>query len=348
MKRYIALILILSMVLIAFASCSRKKGETVFAYGEASFNENLYFYELAMMKTQLLQEYSGASTDIPLLWSQSIGGDATFDDYAYAQCQMNISTVLFFADYAMKHGAELTAEDKKTIDTAIDDIINQFGSKAAVNKYLETFTIDLKMYREYLELYSMYNKGVSLAFSETGDYAITYEEMHDYYEENFVTVKHIAIGTEYAGADESGNFIYYTDEEKKAKRDHIDEILTALENGEDFDKYYALSEDNQKETYPDGYTITKGVLDETMKGYENLAFSLAEGEWDTFELEGTSVYIVKRVPLLESDFNNCASTIMSTIAQKKMAEAVLENYDNLVMNQNIIDSYNMAMIPVLG
>ena len=348
MKRYIALLLILAMALLTFASCSGEKSETVFAYGDASLNENLYFYELAMMKTELLQQYSGASTDIPALWAQSIGDNVTFDDYAYAQCQMNISTVLFFADYAMKHGGELTAEDKKTIDTAIDDIINEFGSKAAVNKYLETYTIDINMYREYLELYAMYNKGITLAFAETGDYAISYEEMYDYYEQNFVTVKHIAIGTEYAGADESGNFVYYTDEEKQAKRDHIAEILTALENGEDFDKYYALSEDKQSETYPDGYTITKGVLDETMRGYENLAFSLAEGEWDTFELEGTSVYIVKRVPLLEAHFNNCASTIMSTIAQKKMAEAVLENYENLVMNQDIIDSYNMSMIPVLG
>lgn len=348
MKRYIALILALSIAVSTFVSCSGEKSETVFSYGEASFNENLYFYELAMMKTQLLEEYSGASGDIPALWSQEIGDNVTFGDYAYAQCQMNISTLVFFVDYAMKHGAELTSEDKKTIDTAIDDIINEFGSKAAVNKYLETFTIDLKMYREYLELYAMYNKGITLAFAETGDYAITYDEMYDYYEENFVTVKHIAIGTEYAGADESGNFIYYTDEEKKAKRDHIDEIIAALESGEDFDKYYVLSEDKQAETYPDGYTITKGVLDNTMKGYENLAFTLSEGEWDTFELEGVGVYIVKRVPLSEADFNNCSNTIMSTIAQKKMAEAVLENYDNLIMNQDIIDSYNMAMIPVLG
>ena len=139
MKRYIALLLVLMVALLTLTSCSKDKSEIVFAYGDASLNENMYFYELAMMKTELLQQYSGASTDVPALWAQSIGDNVTFDDYAYAQCQMNISTVLFFADYAMKHGAELTAEDKKAIDTAIDDIVNQFGSKAAVNKYLETF-----------------------------------------------------------------------------------------------------------------------------------------------------------------------------------------------------------------
>lgn len=347
MKRYIALFMALVLIASAFASCSSKKSEVVFAYGEASLNENLYFYELAMMKTQLLQEYTGASTDLPALWTQPIGEGITFDDYAYAQCQINISTVLFFADYAIKNGVELGSEDKKTIDNAIDDIVSKFGSKVAVNKYLETYTIDLKMYREYLELYALYNKGLSLAFSETGDYVIGYDEVHDYYEKNFVTVKHIAIGTEYAGTDEAGNFIYYTDEEKKEKRNTINEIMSALERGEDFDKYYSMSEDKQSENYPDGYTITQGVMGETMKGYETLALSLEVGEWDTFELEGTSVYIIKRVDLLEEHFNNCSSTIMSILAQKKMVEAVLDNHDNLVMNQDIIDSYFMAMIPVV-
>lgn len=344
-KRFIALILV---IILSLSSCSTVKSETVFAYGDAVMNENLYFYELAMMKTQLLQEYSGATTDVPALWASSLGEGVTFDDYAYAQCQMNIATVLFFADYAMKNGGELTNEDKKTIDTAIDDIISKMGSKAAVNKYLENYTINLDMYRDYLELYALYNKGVSLAYAENGDYAISREDMEKYYKENFVTVKHIAIGTEYAGTDEDGNFVYYTEEEKADKLALIDSITTALDNGEDFDKYYSLSEDKSYETYPDGYTITKGVLDTSMKGYENVAFALEEGEWDTFELEGTSLYIIKRVPLLESDFANCANTILTTLVQVDMAETVIENYDNFTMNQTIIDNYNMAMVPVVS
>ena len=344
MKRLIAFILVLVLVL---CSCSSKKSEIVFAYGEAEFNENLYLYELAVMKTQLLQDY-GVKTDVPEIWVEPIGEGVTYDDYAYAQCQMNIATVLFFADYALKNGGELTKEDEKKIDEAIDDIVEQLGSKAAVNKYLEKFTIDLKMYREYLETYALYNKGVGLAYGEGGKYQISLEEMQDYYNKNFVTVKHIAIGTEYAGSDEEGNLIYYTEEEKKAKRELIDSITKRLENGEDFDSLYTLSEDKSFETYPNGYTITKGVLDSTMKGYENVALSLMEGEWDTFELEGTSVYIIKRVPLLEGDFQNCANAIYSALLQLDMAERVVENYDSLTINQSIVDNYNMASLPILN
>ncbi len=344
MKRFIAFLLVTVLI---FTSCSSDKGEVVFAYGEAEFNENLYLYELAVMKTELLQNY-GVNTDVPQLWAEPIGEGVTYDDYAYAQCQMNIATVLFFADYALKNGGKLTKEDNKKIDDAIDDIVEQYGSKAAVNKYLETFTIDLDMYREYLEIYALYNKGVGLAYAEGGKYEISLEKMKEYYEDNFVTVKHIAIGTEFAGSDEEGNLIYYTEEEKKAKRELIDSIKERLENGEDFDSLYTLSEDKSFETYPNGYTITKGVLDQTMSGYENVALSLAEGEWDTFELEGTSVYIIKRVPLLESDFQNCANSIYTALLQLDMAERVIENYDSLTINQEIVDNYNMAVVPILS
>lgn len=349
MKRRIAtalcFILIASFMLTA---CSTPKSEVVLAYGDVSLDENLYFYELSLMKTEMLQEYSGATTDVPALWMQSLGNGVTFDDYAYAQCQLNMCTTLYFADYALQHGGELTKEEKQAVKKQVDGIVEKFGSKASLNKYLETYTINYDMLCDYYELYSLYNKGLALAYGDGGERVIPYEDMWKYYENNFVTVKHIAIGTEFAGTDEDGNYIYYTEEEKEAKQLIIDTIITALESGEDFDKYVEYSEDGFKESYPNGYTITKGVLDSSMSGYENLAFSLAEGEWDTFELEGTSVFIVKRVPLLESDFANCASTIINNLVQADMGQTVVENHDSFTMNQDILDRYNMAMMPVVS
>lgn len=349
MKRIIATALCLIMIAsLTLTSCSSPKSETVFAYGDVSMDENMFFYELSLMKTEMLEQYSGATTDVPALWMQSLGDGVTFDDYAYAQCQLNICTVLFFADYALQHGGALTKEEKQAVNQQVDGIIEKFGSKAALNKYLETYTINYDMLCDYYELYSLYNKGLALAYGEGGDMAIPYEDMWTYYQNNFVTVKHIAIGTEFAGTDEDGNYIYYTEEEKEAKHLLVDTIIAALENGEDFDKYVEYSEDGFKSSYPNGYTITRGVLDSSMEGYEKLAFSLAEGEWDTFELEGTGVFIVKRVPLLESDFANCASTIVSNLVQADMGQTVVENYDSFTMNQDVLDRYNMAMMPVVS
>ncbi len=344
MKRFTALLL---TTLFLLTSCSSRKSETVMSYGEASYDENLYFYELAMMKSELLQQYAGTTTDILQFWAHEMAEGVTVDQYFFTECNTNMMINLFFADYAIKKGG-LDKESEKKIDEAIDDIVEQYGSKAAVNKYLEKFTIDLGMYREYLELYALTQKGISLAYSDGGDYQISAERMLEYYKENFVTVKHIAIGTEYRGTDQDGNIIYYTDDEKTAKRELIDSIREGLQNGEDFDKYYSLSEDGQAKNYPDGYTITKGVFTDVMKGYENVAFSLAEGEWDEFELEGTSLYIIKRVPLLESDFYNCVNTIHTSLMTVDKAERVVENFDGFYRNDTVIGNYNMAMIPTLS
>ena len=45
---------------------------------------------------------------------------------------------------------------------------------------------------------------------------------------------------------------------------------------------------------------------------------------------------------------NCANSILNTLVQVDMAETVIENYDNFIMNQDIIDNYNMALVPVVS
>lgn len=344
-KRLTAALCLLLTALMLMTSCSSQKGEAVMSYGDVSIDENIFFYMLALRKSEILQEYSGATTDIPVLWAQNIGDGVTFDDYSYLECQLNMRMKLFFADYALKHNGKLTSEEKKQIVTQMDGIVESFGSKAALNKYLETYTVNYDMLSDYYELEALYSKGLSMAFSEGGEYEIPIEDAQTYYQNNFVTVKHIAIGTEYAGTDEDGNYIYFTEEEKEERQLLIDGVVKSLEEGEDWDKYSALSEDNFPKLNPDGYTITRGVLDKSMAGYESVAFSLDVGEWDTFELEGTSVYIIKRVPLLESDFQNCYPTIMKKLLEASALQATLENDESFVINDELIDVYNMAMIP---
>ena len=317
------------------------------SYGDVSINENMFIYMLAMGKTQLLQNYSGATTDIPMLWAQEVADGTTFDDLSYLDQQLDIRVKMFFADYALKHGGKLTSEEKKELTAKMDELVKNFGSKAALNKYLETYTMNYEMLEDYYELEFLQSKGLSMAFSIDGEYEIPLEDAQTYFKNNFVTVKHIAIGTEYAGTDEDGNYIYFTEEEKAERQKLIDGVIEALEKGEDWDKYAPLSEDKFNELNPDGYTITRGVLDRSMAGYESVAFSLEEGEWDTFELEGTSMYIIKRVPLLESDFQNCYTTIMKTLIDAASTQAVLDKDTEFVINQDVLDSYNMAMIPVL-
>lgn len=355
-KRLSALLCILLAAAMLLASCSSDDGEVVMSYGEASVNENLYIYMLALGKSTVLQNFSGTTTDIPELWDTEMGVDSngemvTYGKMSYIDQQLDIKTKLFFADYALTHGGELTDDEKKEITKQLDTIVNseQFGgSEAALNKFLETFTMDYDKLEDYYELEALYAKGMSLAFSEGGEYEVPIEDAMTYYKNNYVTVRHIAIGTEYAGVDEDGNKIYYTEEEKEGRKKIIEEICAGLESGESFEKYETLSEDGFAESNPNGYTITKGVLGTAMAGYEKVAFSLKEGEFEVFELEGTGTYIIQRMPLSENDFRNCYSTIMASLVDAASAQAVIDNEKNFKINKELVDSYNMKMIPVLG
>ncbi len=347
LKRTLVLSLVCFLLLPTLFSCARDESETVFQYGDTRMSEKMFIYELSAMKTELLSENGITGTDIPEVWVTEVGEGTTYDDLIYAQCQANICSVIYFADYAKTHGGGLTEEDNAAVQKTLDDLTAQMGSKKAVNNYLKTYGIDYDIYREYLELYSLYYKGVNLAYAEGGEHAFTESEIMDYYEKNFVTVKHVAVGTELAGADEEGNYIYFTDEEKAEKQKKIENIRQSLADGADFDEFYLESEDGQALDYPNGYTITSGVMGDEMKGYEEVALSLDVGEVGEWEKEGISHYFIKRVDLLESDVENCAGYITSVLMQQDMLTTVFEHYDEFTMNEEIIDSYNMASALVM-
>ena len=345
--RFTALLTVFLMLLPLTFSCAEKESEAAVAYGDTVMSEKLYIYELCRYKSELLASLGSEGVDIPQMWEQDIGG-ATVDDLYYTQCQVNIYTMVFFADYAKNHGGELTEAQTEAIEEQLGEIVATLGSKGAVNKYLEKYGINYDLYREYLELYQLYVNGVELAYADGGDYQITEAAAREYYNENFITVKHVAIGTDIAGTDQEGNYIYYTDEEKAEKQQKIDSTRDRIRNGEDFDKLYLESEDKQAELYPDGYTITDGVLSEEMSGYEDIALSLEIGEVGEWEKENFGHYFIKRIDLLESEFKNCQNHILPILVEKDMAERIVANYDNFTINQDIIDSYNLASVAVMS
>ena len=346
-RRFLAFFAVFILLFsLSLSSCTKKESSTVFSYNTASMDEKMYIYELTMMKSELLSGYGIVGQDVPEFWTADMGAGVTFDDWFYTQCQMNICALLYFADYANAHGG-LNDEMKKGVDDSIDEIIEKMGSKKKVEAYLENYGIDLDIYREYLELYALYAKGTQLAYGEGGIREIEENRLHDYFEEKFITVKHVAVGTEIAGTDVEGNYVYYTDEEKAEKQQKIKDIRQSIASGEDFDALYLTSEDKQAENYPNGYTLTSGVHTGDKKGYEEVALSLDIGEVGEWENEKFGHYFIKRVPLNDADFMSCVNYIYPLVVEEDMMAAVIENYDGFFMDQDIIDSYNMASVPVL-
>ena len=197
-KRIVTALCFIIAVLALFTSCASDEGEMVISYGDASINENIYIFMLAQGKTETL-ETLGSSTDIPALWLQDMGGGVTFDTLKYLDYQLDMRVKLYFADYALKHDGKLTSAEKKEVVSQVDTIVEQYGSKAALNKYLEAYTMNYDLLVEYYELEALYNKGMALAFTAGGEHMIPLSDAQKFYENNYITIKHIAIGTDYAG-----------------------------------------------------------------------------------------------------------------------------------------------------
>ncbi len=355
-KKIIAVNLTILVLLISLFSCAGDDSEEVLRYGDAAISERMFMYELSYYKTQMMSDLGITEANFNNLMSieitDSTGGantsHYTWGDLMYQECLANLRIKLFFADYALKNGGELTDEQKSAIDTQLDDVVAQLGSKGAVNKYLEKYGINYSMYREWLEMYQLYANGLTLAYSDGGGRAISFEEAYEFYQENYITVKHIAIGTEIAGTDENGNTVYFDDEEKEERRKVIDTVREQIEGGVDFDELYKESEDGQAELYPDGYTITQGAMDDEMKGYEETALSLEIGEVGEWENEGYGYYFIKRVELLKSDFYNCQSVFLPDLIELDKARAITENSESFEEKNDIINSYNLLAVSALS
>ena len=348
----IAVFLMAAVMALLLFSCKKDDGETVISYGEISVSEKLFIYELSRYKTELLANFGVTGTDVPEYWKTVIGTgkdgkEITVDNLHYEECLLNLRTIVYFANYAKQNGFNVTEEQHKALDEQMDKIVAQFGSKAKVDVYLEEYGIDYDLYREYLELCQLYTNGVYLAYSNGGERYITYDEEYEYYKNNYFTVKHVSVGTEIAGTDQQGNYIYFTDEEKKVQQEKITNIRNRIASGEDFNEIYLESEDKLFETYPNGYTITKGALTGDKAGYEEVALGLEMGEVAEWEMEGFGHYFIKRVELIEDDFQYCREYIYPILQEQDKMLAITEKADGFVEADEIIASYNLGSVPVM-
>jgi len=343
----LAILMLLSTLLF---SCSEEKSEVVIKYGDAEYDERLFMYELSRYKIELLSSL-GLDRDAPELWQTSMGTGSngnviTVGDYFYQECLLNMRITLFFADYAMKNGGDITSEQKKNIDSQMDTLVESFGSKDEVNDILEEYGINYDLYRDHLEIQQLSVNGMTLAYSKGGERYIPVDKEREYYKDNFITVKHITVGTEIAGTDQEGNYIYYTDEEKAAKQEKIENIRARIAAGEDFDTLCLESEDNFLETYPKGYTITEGALTDEKEGYGKAAMLLDMEETTEWEMEGYGYYFIKRVELNEDDFEYCREYIYPILEKQDNVIAVAENAEKFVENSDIIASYSLTNAPI--
>ena len=205
-------------------------------------------------------------------------------------------------------GLSLSYSQKKNIVTANKQNAEQLGGEDAYLQRLASIGFDMDHYNNYQYVSACAQVLKDYYFGENGVSVPSDDELQKYFDDNYITAKHILILTKNPSTGETTR----TDEEAKKE---AQAVLDRLNNGEDFDALLTeKNEDAGEAQYAKGYTFTEGqMVDE----FYNAAKALQEGEVSGLVKSQYGYHIIKRCELNQDEFENMRDAIIAAVASEK-------------------------------
>lgn len=249
--------------------------------------------------------------------------------YASMYAQMGLTDLWSNKDMAKSLGASMpeAAEQQAIYARVVMQKFNELGLKLGYNEQKEMasvrrnsianttkdaylnqiaqFGFSDQTYQNFMYISQCYQALNDYYFGENGVNTPSDEDIQKYYEDNYITAKHILITT----VDPASGETKRTDEEAKKE---AQSILDRINAGEDFDTLMnQYSEDTGLSNNPNGYTFTEGQM---LTEFYDGAKALAEDEVSELVKSSYGYHIIKRVKLDDSQFDNFKSDIVSAIS----------------------------------
>ena len=249
--------------------------------------------------------------------------------YASMYAQMGLTDLWSNKDMAKSLGASMpeAAEQQAIYARVVMQKFNELGLKLSYNEQKEMasvrrnsianttkdaylnqiaqFGFSDQTYQNFMYISQCYQALNDYYFGENGVNTPSDEDIQKYYEDNYITAKHILITT----VDPASGETKRTDEEAKKE---AQSILDRINAGEDFDTLMnQYSEDTGLSNNPNGYTFTEGQM---LTEFYDGAKALAEDEVSELVKSSYGYHIIKRVKLDDSQFDNFKSDIVSAIS----------------------------------
>ena len=281
--------------------------------------------------------------------------------YASMYAQMGLTDLWSNEDMAKSLGASMpeAAEQQAIYARGVMQKFNELGLKLSYNEQKEMasvrrnsianttkdaylnqiaqFGFSDQTYQNFMYISQCYQALNDYYFGENGVNTPSDEDIQKYYEDNYITAKHILITT----VDPASGETKRTDEEAKKE---AQSILDRINAGEDFDTLMnQYSEDTGLSNNPNGYTFTEGQM---VTEFYDGAKALAEDEVSELVKSNYGYHIIKRVKLDDSQLDNFKSDIISAISgsmdellQQWMDEAQVETTDlySTITYENVYD-----------
>lgn len=216
MKKFWIKITTLSMallLLLATAVGCSSRGALMTVDG-STMSVNIYELMLSVQKGNMayMINYWYGDVNSEDFWSTVIDeSSATYDDYytaaVYKKAQNLLAAVALFEEM----GLSLPAATVEKIDADIDALIEEQGSKKALNTVLSAYNVNVDMYREYKLMEAKSSYLAETLYGSNGS-KIGAMLKEDYLEENYVAFQQILIANYYYvfHTDKNGDVIYYT------------------------------------------------------------------------------------------------------------------------------------------
>ena len=281
--------------------------------------------------------------------------------YASMYAQMGLTDLWSNEDLAKSLGASMpeAAEQQAIYARVVMQKFNELGLKLSYNEQKEMasvrrnsianttkdaylnqiaqFGFSDQTYQNFMYISQCYQALNDYYFGENGVNTPSDEDIQKYYEDNYITAKHILITT----VDPASGETKRTDEEAKKE---AQSILDRINAGEDFDTLMnQYSEDTGLSNNPNGYTFTEGQM---VTEFYDGAKALAEDEVSELVKSNYGYHIIPRVKLDDSQLDNFKSDIISAISgsmdellQQWMDEAQVETTDlySTITYENVYD-----------
>ena len=281
--------------------------------------------------------------------------------YASMYAQMGLTDLWSNKDMAKSLGASMpeAAEQQAIYARVVMQKFNELGLKLSYNEQKEMasvrrnsianttkdaylnqiaqFGFSDQTYQNFMYISQCYQALNDYYFGENGVNTPSDEDIQKYYEDNYITAKHILITT----VDPASGETKRTDEEAKKE---AQSILDRINAGEDFDTLMnQYSEDTGLSNNANGYTFTEGQM---VTEFYDGAKALAEDEVSELVKSNYGYHIIKRVKLDDSQLDNFKSDIISAISgsmdellQQWMDEAQVETTDlySTITYENVYD-----------
>ncbi|MCI2055919.1 MAG: peptidylprolyl isomerase [Oscillibacter sp.] len=306
MKKKLSGLLALLLCLTCLAGCGSKSGKTKAGlYYDATgispdavlltvdgwdVTADRYLYWLTYNCDYITNYYKQAGKTVD--WNESHSGQ-TLADYVKSQA---LSTTALYAEvesWAKKYGCEISDEDLSGIDTQWDAMVRQYGGEDAYTAELAYMGIDKASAQLISADYYLYNHLYELYSTEGSELYPAQADVDAYAQEKgYLTVDEILVSTaDVADGDTAA---------MAEKRERADMILGKLNASSDPLTYFSTLagtySDDDRETYPDGFTFAPGVG--TMSdAFETAAQTLEENKWSDVVESDEGFYIILRKPL---------------------------------------------------